>query len=46
MSKKCSLCGGRLQEGVCVECGLDNTKNDSKRKQSVEKRGEGKKNLL
>lgn len=85
MSKKCSLCGGRLQEGVCVECGLDNSKNDSNytrgesacsektlthahtadedpyaqktmtrqaraeiqmtRKQSVEKRGKGKKNL-
>ena len=27
--KRCSLCGGRLnQYNVCMECGLDNTKSD------------------
>lgn len=25
---RCSLCGGKLQNGRCVECGLDNTQND------------------
>lgn len=28
--KKCSLCGGKLDgNGICTECGLDNTKDDS-----------------
>ena len=28
--KRCSLCGGRLDSNKrCIECGLDNTKNDS-----------------
>lgn len=27
--RKCSLCGGNLDsQGICTECGLDNTKND------------------
>lgn len=27
--RKCSLCGGKLDnQGICTECGLDNTKND------------------
>ncbi len=26
--KRCTLCGGRLEDGRCTECGLDNTKND------------------
>lgn len=28
--KKCYLCGGNLVNGVCVDCGLDNTRNDKK----------------
>lgn len=28
--ERCILCGGRLAEGKCTECGLDNTKNDKK----------------
>lgn len=28
--KKCYLCGGNLVNGVCVDCGLDNTRNDRK----------------
>lgn len=28
MSRKCKLCGGRLNEGICTECGLDNRKTD------------------
>lgn len=26
--ERCTLCGGRLANGKCTECGLDNTKND------------------
>ncbi|MDD3401964.1 MAG: hypothetical protein PHQ72_01220 [Hespellia sp.] len=26
--KKCSLCGGKIVHGRCVDCGLDATKND------------------
>ena len=26
--RTCSLCGGRLSGHICVECGLDNSKND------------------
>ncbi|MDD2980855.1 MAG: hypothetical protein PHN80_12925 [Hespellia sp.] len=26
--KKCTLCGGKLVDNKCVECGLDNTKTD------------------
>ena len=29
--KRCYLCGGKLVNGRCVECGLDNEKN-TKRK--------------
>lgn len=28
--ERCTLCGGRLANGKCTECGLDNTKNDKK----------------
>ncbi|MDO4324194.1 MAG: hypothetical protein Q4C61_16905 [Lachnospiraceae bacterium] len=28
--ERCTLCGGRLANGRCTECGLDNTKNDKK----------------
>lgn len=28
--KRCYLCGGRLSGGRCVECGLDNTRNEKK----------------
>ncbi len=28
--ERCTLCGGRLVNGRCRECGLDNTKNDRK----------------
>lgn len=30
--ERCTLCGGRLVNGKCTECGLDNTKNDKKYK--------------
>lgn len=28
MKRRCSLCGGKLVNQICVDCGLDNTKND------------------
>lgn len=28
--KRCYLCGGKLVNGRCVECGLDNEKNTKK----------------
>lgn len=28
--ERCTLCGGKLANGRCTECGLDNTKNDKK----------------
>ena len=28
MKKTCSLCGGKLKDGVCTECGMDNRKSD------------------
>lgn len=28
--ERCTLCGGKLANGKCTECGLDNTKNDKK----------------
>lgn len=28
--ERCTLCGGKLANGKCLECGLDNTKNDKK----------------
>lgn len=30
MAKNCSLCGGRVVNGICTECGMDNRKNDDK----------------
>lgn len=32
---RCSLCGGKLRNNICTECGLDNTKNDSNYKLNV-----------
>lgn len=28
--KRCTLCGGKLANGICQECGLDNRKSDSR----------------
>lgn len=28
MKNICSLCGGKLREGICTECGMDNRKSD------------------
>jgi len=28
-ARECSLCGGKLRNNICTECGLDNSKNDS-----------------
>lgn len=28
MKNTCSLCGGKLKNGVCTECGMDNRKSD------------------
>lgn len=28
MRKRCSLCGGKLKNGLCTECGMDNRKTD------------------
>ena len=28
MGKRCQLCGGKLRGNICVECGLDNSRND------------------
>ena len=28
MKYTCSLCGGKLKDGVCTECGMDNRKSD------------------
>lgn len=28
MGRRCQLCGGKLKNNICVECGLDNSKND------------------
>lgn len=28
MGKQCSLCGGKLRNGICTECGMDNRKSD------------------
>ncbi len=30
MERYCTLCGGKLANGICTECGLDNTKDDKK----------------
>ena len=27
--RRCSLCGGKLVNNKCVECGLDNSKSDA-----------------
>ena len=26
MGKRCRLCGGKLRNGICTECGMDNRK--------------------
>ena len=28
MKNTCSLCGGKLKDGICTECGMDNRKSD------------------
>lgn len=28
MKRACSLCGGKLRDGICTECGMDNRKSD------------------
>ena len=28
MRNTCSLCGGKLKDGICTECGMDNRKSD------------------
>lgn len=28
MSYECTLCGGKLKNGICTECGMDNRKSD------------------
>lgn len=28
IKESCSLCGGKLKNGICTECGMDNRKND------------------
>ena len=28
MKKSCTLCGGKLKDGICTECGMDNRKSD------------------
>lgn len=33
--RRCSLCGGKLVNNRCVECGLDNTQNDAQYKNRV-----------
>lgn len=35
--KRCSLCGGKLIDNRCVECGLDNTQNDDRYKNRINK---------
>lgn len=29
MAGKCILCGGKLRNGICTECGMDNNKSDA-----------------
>ena len=29
MRNTCSLCGGKLKDGICTECGMDNRKSDA-----------------
>lgn len=35
--RRCSLCGGKLVNNRCTECGLDNTKNDEQYKNMINK---------
>ena len=28
MKYTCSLCGGKLKDGICTECGMNNQKSD------------------
>lgn len=30
MAKNCNLCGGRVVNGICTECGMDNSKSDNR----------------
>ena len=37
MGKRCRLCGGKLRNGICTECGMDNRKTDEKYSRHAEK---------
>lgn len=37
MKRECSLCGGKLLNGVCMECGMDNRKSDDMYKDRLNK---------
>lgn len=37
MRKRCDLCGGKLRNGICMECGMDNRKTDEKYKYHANK---------
>lgn len=37
--RRCSLCGGKLEDNRCMECGLDNSKNDDMYKNMINKSG-------
>ena len=37
MGKRCRLCGGKLRNGICTECGMDNRKTDEKYPRHAEK---------
>lgn len=29
MGNRCALCGGKLKNGICIDCGMDNRKSDT-----------------
>ena len=37
MRNTCSLCGGKLKNGICTECGMDNRKSDEAYKGALNK---------
>lgn len=37
MRNRCNLCGGKLRNGICTECGMDNRKTDEKYKYHTSK---------
>ncbi|HIQ73235.1 MAG TPA: hypothetical protein IAA11_07685 [Candidatus Blautia intestinigallinarum] len=38
MKKRCTLCGGKVLNGICSECGMDNRKSDEQYKKILEQR--------